>query len=66
MSKKFIEWNVDQGLLFPARIGDFVSEDHLANFVREVVCEERVDYMAISGMKAPNFRTISKFKKTLE
>lgn len=111
MSKKFIEWNVNQGMLFPARIADFVSEDHLANFVREVVCEEldlseilskyeetrgyppynprmltalllysytqgiyssrkigrsceeRVDYMAICGMEAPNFRTISDFRK---
>lgn len=26
-------------------------------------CEERVDFMAVSGMNAPDFRTISKFRK---
>jgi len=30
MSKTFRPWNIDQPLLLPASVGDFVGEDHLA------------------------------------
>ena len=33
MSKTFRPWKIDQPLLLPARVQDFVSEDHLARFI---------------------------------
>lgn len=111
MSKKFRDWNINQQLLLPRSVDEFVSKDHLSNFIRSVVvdelniseilskykegrgyppynprmmlcillysytqgvyssrkmakcCEERVDYMALSGMSYPDFRTLSDFRK---
>lgn len=111
MAKSFREWDVDQALLFPPTVRDFVPPGHLAHFVRETVresldlsaivgayteergyppyhpvmmtalllysycqgiyssrriaksCGERVDFMAITGMQQPDFRTVSDFRK---
>jgi transposase len=111
MTKIFREWNVNQSLMFPPSVRDFVPEGHLSHFVRDTVvesldlsaileayreergfppydpammtalllyaycqgiyasrrigkaCEERVDFMAVTGMQRPDFRTISDFRK---
>lgn len=111
MSKTFRPWKIDQPLLLPASVADFVGEDHLAPFVLNLVqeeldlceitgtygsergqppynptmmtalllfaycngiyssrriakaCGERVDFMSIVGLDAPDFRTISDFRK---
>ena len=39
MATTFREWNVNQSLLFPPSVGDFVPEGHLAHFVRDTVVE---------------------------
>ena len=111
MSKTFREWNVEQPMMFPATVLDFVAADHLAHFVRNLVleqldlkkimdqysesrgyppyhpammtalilyaytqgiyssrriaggCEQRVDFMAVTAMQQPDFRTINDFRK---
>jgi transposase len=111
MAKTFREWNLDQTLMFPPTVRDFVPEGHLAHFVRNTAqeeldlseildeydeergyppyhpvmmtalllyaycqgiyssrrimkgCQERVDFMAVTGMQKPDFRTISDFRK---
>jgi transposase len=111
MSKTFREWNVEQPMMFPPTVLDFVPSDHVAHFVRNLVleeldlkaimdeysetrgyppyhpammtglilyaytqgmyasrriargCEQRVDFMAVTGMQQPDFRTISDFRK---
>src|SRR5271166_2029344 len=111
MSKTFRRWTIDQPLLLPASVQDFVGEDHLARFVLALVLEhhelgeieaayasergqppfdpammtalllyaycngvyssrriakaarERVDFMSIVGLDAPDFRTVSDFCK---
>jgi transposase len=111
MSKTFREWNVEQPMMFPASVMDFVPLGHVAHFVRNLVveqldlksimdqysetrgyppyhptmmtslilyaytqgiyssrriaraCEQRVDFMAITGLQQPDFRTISDFRK---
>jgi transposase len=111
MSKTFRPWKIDEPLLLPPTVQDFVGADHLARFVlslvREAVnlaritgtygsergqppfdpimmtalplysyccgiyssrriakaCRERVDFMRIVGLDAPDFRTISDFRK---
>jgi transposase len=40
MSKTFREWNVEQSMMFPPRVQDFVPSDHLAHFVRNLVLEQ--------------------------
>jgi len=109
-SKTFKPWEVDQTCLFPPSVRDFVSGDHPAFVVRELVrneldlsaihdryselrgfppyhptmmtalllyalcrgvyssrrieasCEERVDFMAVTGMATPDHSTICKFR----
>ena len=39
MSKTFRPWKIDQPLLLPARVQDFVGEGHLARFVLALVLE---------------------------
>ena len=39
MSKTFRPWTIDQPLLLPASVQDFVGEDHLARFVVALVLE---------------------------
>ena len=111
MTKTFGAWDVDQNQLFPPTVKDFVPEDHLAHFVRDLVrenldlsailagydvdrgqppyhpqmmtalllygycrgvyssrriergCRERVDFMAVTGMSAPDHSTISDFRR---
>jgi transposase len=111
MSKTFRAWKIDQPLVLPPMVQDFVSKDHLACFVLSLVrddldlmeitgtygsewgqppfdptmmtalllysycsgiyssrriakaCRERVDFMSIVALDAPDFRTISDFRK---
>ena len=111
MSKSFRPWKIDQPLLLPVTVQDFVGDEHLARFVVELVVEhldlseieaayasvrgqppydpammtalllyaycsavyssrriakaarERVDFMSIVSLDAPDFRTISDFRK---
>ena len=111
MSKSFRDWHIDQQLLLPPSVQDFVPAGHLARFVVSLVrdelelsaiyasyagekgqppyhpamltalllygyavgvyssrrlakaCRERVDFMAIVALDAPDFRTISDFRK---
>ena len=111
MSKTFRPWKIDEPLLLPVMVQEFVAEDHVACFVLSVVrdeidlikitgtygsergqppfnpimmtalllyaycsgiyssrriakaCRERVDFMSIVGFDAPDFRTISDFRK---
>jgi len=48
MSKTFRPWKIDEPLLLPATMQDFVAEDHLARFVLSVVRDE-VDLTKITG-----------------
>src|ERR1700674_4371598 len=111
MSKTFRPWKIDEPLLLPPLVQDFVAEDHLAGFVLSLVrtdfdlaaitgsyesergqppfdpvmmtalllysyccgiyssrriaraCRERVDFMSIVGFDAPDFRTVSEFRR---
>jgi transposase len=111
MSKTFRAWKIDEPLLLPPLVQDFVAEDHLARFVVSLVrddvdlaeiagsyesergqppfdpvmmtalllysyccgiyssrriagaCRERVDFMSIVGFDAPDFRTVSEFRR---
>src|SRR6202049_3640060 len=111
MSKTFRPWKIDEPLLLPAQVRDFVAADHLARFVLSLVrdeidlaeitasydsdrgqppfdpvmmtelllysyccgiyasrriakaCRERVDFMSIVGFDAPDFRTVSEFRR---
>ena len=111
MIKTFRAWQIDEPLLFPVCVQDFVGEDHLARFVVELVLDdldlreierayasdrgqppfdpammtalllyaycngiyssrriakasrERVDFMSVIVLDAPDFRTISDFRK---
>ena len=111
MSKTFRPWQVDEVLLLPPSVTDFVPAGHFAHFVRDLVreqldlsailgdypedrgyppydprmmtvlllygycqgvyssrrmaraCEERLDFMAVTAMNRPDFRTISDFRK---
>jgi transposase len=111
MGKTFRDWDVEQLMMFPPSVQDFVPAGHLAHFVRDTIlealdlseilncyseergyppyhpammtavllysycqgiyssrriakaCQERVDFMAVSAMQTPDFRTISDFRK---
>src|SRR5207344_1780037 len=111
MSKTFRPWKIDDPLLLPPMVQDFVGKDHLARFVLSLVrddvdlaeitgtygsergqppfdptmmtavllysyccgiyasrriakaCRERVDFMSIVGFDAPDFRTVSEFRR---
>ena len=111
MSKIFRAWKIDDPMLLPVSVQEFVDEKHLASFVLGVVrdeldlakilscyssekgqppfhpvmmtalllyayccgiyasrriakaCRERVDFMSIVALDAPDFRTISDFRK---
>jgi transposase len=110
MAKTFRDWDIEQLMMFPPSVKDFVPEGHLAHFVRNTVvealdlsaivncyseergyppydpvmmtalllygysqgiypsrriakaCRERVDFMAITAMQTPDFRTINDFR----
>ena len=40
MSKRYRPWKIDEPMLLPARVQDFVDKDHLARFVLDLVIEE--------------------------
>ena len=111
MAKIFRDWDIEQLMMFPPSVEDFVPKEHLAHFVRNTVlealdlsaildcyseergyppyhpvmvtalllyaycqgiypsrriakaCRERVDFMAVTAMQTPDFRTISDFRK---
>jgi transposase len=111
MSKTFRPWKIDEPLLLPPLVQDFVGEDHLARFVLNLArdeldlaaivgsydsdrgqppfdpvmmtalllycyccgiyssrriakaCRERVDVMSIVALDAPDFRTVSEFRR---
>jgi len=111
MSKTFRDWSLDQALLLPPSVHDFVPAGHLSRFVVALVteeldlsailasykgekgqppyhpvmmvalllygyavgnyssrriakaCVERVDFMSIVALDAPDFRTISEFRR---
>jgi len=111
MSKTFRPWKIDEPLLLPPVVQEFVAKDHLARLVLSLVredidlaaisgsyagergqppfdpvmmtalllysyccgiyssrriakgCRERVDFRSIVGFDAPDFRTISEFRK---
>src|SRR5689334_8992687 len=48
MSKTFREWNVEQPMMFPPSVLDFVPAGHVAHFVRNLVAEE-LDLRTILG-----------------
>ena len=111
MAKIFRDWDIEQLMMFPPSVEDFVPKGHLAHFVRNTVlealdlsaildgyseergyppyhpammtavflyaycqgiyssrriakaCQERVDFMVVTAMQRPDFRTISDFRK---
>ena len=83
MSKTFRAWSLDQALLLPPSVHDFVPAGHLSRFVVALVTEEldlsailasyrgekgQPPYhpammMAIVALDAPDFRTISEFRR---
>src|SRR5437763_40356 len=111
MGKTFRDWDIEQLMMFPPSVEDFVPQGHVAHFVRSTVsealdlsaivdcyneergyppyhpvmmtarllyaycqgiypsrriakaCRERVDFMAVTGIQTPDFRTISDFRK---
>jgi transposase len=111
MSKTFRDWSLDQALLLPPSVHDFVPAGHLSRFVVALVteeldlsailasyqgekgqppyhpammvalllyayavgiyssrriakaCVERIDFMSIVALDAPDFRTISEFRR---
>jgi hypothetical protein len=40
MSKTFRVWKIDEPLLLPPTVGDFVAEDHFAHFVLTLVRDD--------------------------
>ena len=48
MSKTFRGWKIDEPLLLPLMVGDFVAEDHLARFVLNLVRDD-IDLAEITG-----------------
>jgi len=110
MAKTFRDWDIEQLMMFPPSVEDFVPQGHVAHFVRDTVsealdlsaivdcyseergyppyhpvmmtalllyaycqgiyasrriakaCRERVDFMAVTGIQRPDFRTISDFR----
>jgi transposase len=39
MAKVFRDWDIEQPMMFPPSVEDFVPEEHLAHFVRNTVLE---------------------------
>ena len=48
MSKHFRPWNIDQTLLLPPNVQDFVAKDHVSRFIVELV-RESLDLKSIMG-----------------
>src|SRR6516225_8176493 len=54
MSKTFRPWKIDEPLLLPVTVADFVAESHIARFVLNVVRDE-VDLCKITGSYGSEF-----------
>ncbi len=54
MSKTFRPWKIEEPLLLPVTVADFVAESHLARFVLSVVRDE-VDLGKITGTYGSEF-----------
>src|SRR5947199_10105941 len=111
MGKTFRDWDIEQLMMFPPSVEDFVPQGHVAHFVRSTVsealdlsaivdcyneergyppyhpvmmtalllyaycqriyssrriaraCAERVDFMAVTALQRPDFRTIATFRR---
>src|ERR1700738_935551 len=78
MSKHFRPWNIDQTLLLPPNVRDFVPKDHVSRFIVGLVRESldlkaimcsyvsglgQPDFVMIVALDPPDFRTISDFRK---
>ena len=111
MGKTFREWSPEQGLMFPPTPLDWIGEDKLVPFIRNLVleeldlseivnkydeergqppfhpgmmtalllysycskiyssrqiaraCRQRVDFLALTGMQKPDFRTVNLFRQ---
>jgi hypothetical protein len=50
MSKYFRPWNIDQTLLLPPNVGDFVPKGHVSRFIVELV-RESLDLKEINLLK---------------
>ena len=48
MSKYFRPWNIDQALLLPPNVQDFVPKDHVSRFIVGLA-RESLDLRAITG-----------------
>ena len=48
MSKHFRPWNIDQTLLLPPSVQDFVPKDHVSRFIVGLV-RESLDFKEIAG-----------------
>ena len=59
MSKTFRPWKIDEPLLLPPVVQEFVAKDHLARLVLSLVREE-IDLAAISGSYAGERRRPNK------
>ena len=64
MSKHFRPWNIDQTLLLPPNVRDFVPKDHVSRFIVGLV-RDSLDLKAImgsygSGLGQPPFGPTSK------
>src|ERR1700686_4555508 len=59
MSKYFRPWNIDQTLLLPPNVQDFVPKDHVSRFIVELVreCLERreIPRCYVIGLGQPPF-----------
>ena len=59
MSKHFRPWNIDQTLLLPPSVQDFVPKDHVSRFivglVRESLDLKEITRSYVSGLGQPPF-----------
>ena len=59
MSKYFRPWNIDQTLLLPPNVQDFVPKDHVSRFivglVRESLDLKEITGSYVSGLGQPPF-----------
>jgi hypothetical protein len=55
MSKTFRPWKIDEPLLLPAQVQDFVAADHLARFVLNLVRDEIRTASQIAAASAASF-----------
>ena len=54
MSKYFSPWNIDQTLLLPPHVQDFVPKGHVSRFIVELV-RESLDLKEITGSRIERY-----------